>query len=116
MVPLTEISADGFCVIQVQPSNSPPITIISVYLSCSAYSNDTYSYSSYFQDLQSVVGRYEVDEPIIICGEFNVDVSSRHSDLRQTQPADHLDTHSLNIICFVCQVFLPSVPLLRSVH
>ena len=96
VVPLTEISSDRFCAIQLQPSNSPPITIFSVYLPCSAYSNDTYS--SYFQDLQSVIGRYEVDGPIIICGDFNVDVSSHHSDSRQTQLADLLDTHSLYII------------------
>ena len=96
VVPLTEISSDRFCAIQLQPSNSPPITIITVYLPCSAYSNDTYS--SYFQDLQSVIGRYEVDGPIIICGDFNVDVSSHHSDSRQMQLADLLDTHSLYIV------------------
>ena len=96
VVPLTEISSDRFCAIQLQPSNSPPITIISVYLPCSAYSNDTYS--SYFQDLQSVIGRYEVNGPIIICGDFNVDVSSHHSDSRQMQLVDLLDTHSLYIV------------------
>ena len=105
MVPLTEISSYRFCAIQLQPSSSPSTT------PCSAYSNDTYS--SYFQDLQSVVGRYEADGPIIICGDFNVDVSSRHSDSRQTQLVDLLDTYSLYI---VSQSSLHQGPFFRDSH
>lgn len=60
----------------------------------SIYPNNTYS--SY---VHSIIGRYEADGPVNICGDFNVDVSSsRHCDLRRTQLADLLDTHSLYIV------------------
>ena len=96
IIPKTTITSDKFCVIQLLLQNSTYLTLIAVYLPCSNYSDDTYK--SYFQDLQSVVSSYDLEGPIIICGDFNVDISNDLQSSRSRLLNDLVDSHSLYVV------------------
>ena len=96
VIPRTNITSDRFCVTQLQLQNSTYLTLIAVYLPCCNYSDNTYT--SYFEDLQSVISSYEPDGPVIICGDFNVDFLNHSQCSRSRLLNELVDNHSLYIV------------------
>lgn len=94
---LTQVVSDRFCAIQIHLNNSESLIVIAIYLPCSNYSSD--EYLSYFQDLQSAVSAYKSYGPVIITGDFNVNLAdvNHHCDRKQLV-MDFIDSHSLYIV------------------
>ena len=96
ITPVTDISSDRLCVVQLHTSFDVPLTIVAVYMPSSNYSID--EYTTYFQDLQSVIGTFERNGPIVLCGDLNVDISNPTHSPQRNQLLDNLvDCHSLFI-------------------
>ena len=57
-------------------------------LPCSSYSYEVYA--NYFSDLQSTVATFEESGPVVVCGDFNVDITNPDHFTQKHQLLEHL--------------------------
>ena len=102
-IPLTNIVSNRLCAIQLRLNDASCVTIIAVYLPSTNYAREDFVES--FQELQSIVSACQSDGPVMIVGDFNVNVKTADRNYRNELFDNFLDANSLLVLSqtLLCQ-------------